>query len=69
MIFFGCLDNQFDDGRKAATATATLCHRVIHFRRHDQLPTVLIEHLVDDVADIVISDVIAAANEHGSLPV
>jgi len=69
MIFFCGLDNQFDNGRETAAATATLGHCVVHFCRHDQLPTVLIEHLVDDVANIVIGDVIAAANEHGSLPV
>ncbi|UHS57731.1 hypothetical protein HRS00_13380 [Agrobacterium vaccinii] len=69
MIFFCGLDNQFDDGGKAAAATATLGHSVVHFGGNDQLPTVLIEHLVDDVTNVVIGDVIAAANEHGSLPV
>jgi hypothetical protein len=69
MIFFSRLDNQFDHGRKTTTATAALGHCVVDFRRDDKLPTVLIEHLIDDVADIVICDVITAANEHGSLPV
>jgi len=42
---------------------------MIDFRRHDELPTVLVEHLIDDIANIIIGDVIAAANEHGFLPV
>jgi hypothetical protein len=42
---------------------------MIHFCRNDKLPTVLIEELVNDVPDIVVGDVIAAANQHDRLPV
>nr|WP_207106122.1 hypothetical protein [Rhizobium sp. CFBP 13717] len=69
MIFFRGPDNQFNNGREAATATTTFGHSVIHFGRHDKLPTVFIEHLVDDIANVVVGDVVTAANEHGSLPV
>jgi hypothetical protein len=69
MIFFGGLNNQFHDGWKTAAATAPFFHGVVHFGGHNKLPTVIVEHLVDDVANLFIRNVIAAANEHGSLPV
>jgi len=69
VIFFGGLDDQIDNGRETAAAATTFFHGVIHFRRNDQLPTVLVEEFVDNVPDIVISDVIAAANQHDGLPV
>jgi len=69
VIFFGCLYDQVDDSRKTAAAAATFFHGMIHFCRNDKLPTVLIEELVNDVPDIVVCDVIAAANQHDRLPV
>ncbi|WP_173645924.1 hypothetical protein [Agrobacterium bohemicum] len=69
MIFFCCLDNQLDNGRETTTTTTAFGHCVVNLGRHDKLPTVVIKHLVDDIADVVIGDVITAADEHGSLPV
>ncbi|KWT82221.1 hypothetical protein ASB65_11520 [Agrobacterium tumefaciens str. B6] len=69
MIFFSRFDDQVDNGRETAAAAAAFFHGVIHFCRDDELPTVLVEELVNDVPDIVISDVIAAANQHDGLPV
>jgi hypothetical protein len=69
MIFFGRLDDEFYDGWKTPAATAAFFHGVVYLCRHDKLPTVLVEHLIDDVADVLVSDVITAANEHDSLPV
>jgi len=69
VIFFRGFDDQVDNGGKTAAAAAALFHGMIHFCRNDQLPTVFIQELVDDVPDIVIGDVIAAANQHDELPV
>jgi hypothetical protein len=69
MIFFSGFDDQVDNGRETAATAAAFFHRVIHFCRDDKLPTVLVEELVNDVPDIVIGDVIAAANQHDGLPV
>jgi hypothetical protein len=66
VIVLGRLYDQIDDAGKAAAATATLGHGVIDFRRHDELPTVLIQQLGDDRSDLVIGDVIAAADQHGT---
>jgi hypothetical protein len=64
MIFFSCLNYNIDNIWKTATAAAPLFHSVINFCRHDELPTVIIEHLVDDGANFVIGYVIATADEH-----
>jgi hypothetical protein len=64
VIFLGRADNQIDDIGKASAAAATLGHGVIHFDRNNQLPTVLIQKLDDRVADFLISNVIAATNQH-----
>ncbi|KQQ45402.1 hypothetical protein ASF69_08320 [Rhizobium sp. Leaf311] len=69
VILFGCADYKIDNCRKTSAASSAFFHRMIDFRRHDELPTVLVEHLIDDIANIIIGDVIAAANEHGFLPV
>jgi hypothetical protein len=69
MIFLCRLDNQLNDCRETAAATATLGHRMVYLGRYDELPTVVIKHLVDDIANVVIGDVVTAADEHGSLPV
>ncbi|KDR86240.1 hypothetical protein L905_04585 [Agrobacterium sp. TS43] len=69
MIFFGGFDDQVDNGGETAATATAFFHGVIHFCRNDELPTVLVEELVDDVPDIVIGDVIAAANQHDGLPV
>ncbi|WP_291160336.1 hypothetical protein [Ensifer sp. SSB1] len=55
-------------GEAAAAATA-LFHRVIDFRRHDQLPTVVVEETDDRVLDLFFRDEIAAANQHVVSPV
>ena len=68
MIFFRRFDDQVDDCRETATATTTLLHGVIDFRRNDELPTVFIKKLVDDIANVVVGDVIAATNQHDPLP-
>jgi hypothetical protein len=62
VIILGSLDDELDNIGEAAAATTTLAHRVIHLRRNDQLPAVLIEEFDDDVADVLVGDVIAAAN-------
>jgi hypothetical protein len=62
-------DDDVHDVGKTATAAATLLHRVIDFRRHDELPTVLVEEAVDHVHDVLFGDEIAAANQHFDLPV
>lgn len=69
MIVFRRLDNQVDDSRETATATTTLLHGVIDFCRNDQLPTVFVKKLIDDIANVVIGDVIAATNQHEPMPV
>jgi hypothetical protein len=69
VIFFRGFDNQVDNGRKTATAATALFHGMVHFCGNDKLPTVLIEELVDNVLDLMIGDVIAAANQHDGLPV
>ncbi len=68
MIFFRRFDDQVDHSRETATATATLLHGVIDFRWDDELPTVFIKKLVDDIANVVVGDVIAATNQHDPLP-
>ncbi|KQS72024.1 hypothetical protein ASG39_19975 [Rhizobium sp. Leaf371] len=69
MIALGGSDNQIHDIREAAAATTALLHGVIHFRRHDQLPTVLVEKGGDRVLDLLFGDEIATADQHGVLPV
>jgi hypothetical protein len=69
VIFLGCLDDEIDDSWKTAATTATFFHCVIDFCRHDKLPTVFIQELVYNVPNVVISDVITAANQHGSVPI
>jgi hypothetical protein len=66
VIFLCRPDDQINDAGKAAAAATALGHGMIHFRRNDKLPTVLIEQFVDDGLDLVISDVITAADQHGS---
>lgn len=69
MIVFRRFDDQVDDSRETATATTALLHGVIDFRRNDELPTVFVQKLVDDIANVVIGDVIAATNQHDPMPV
>nr|WP_187772144.1 hypothetical protein [Agrobacterium sp. B1(2019)] len=69
VIFFCGFDDQIDNGGETAAAATALFHGVIHFCGNDELPTVLVEEFVDDVLDLMISDVIAAANQHDGLPV
>ena len=65
MIVLGCLNDDVDNIGEAAAATAALLHDVIDFRRHDKLPTVFVEEVVDDLPDFFVGDVIAAADKHG----
>jgi hypothetical protein len=65
VVLFGCLDDEVDDSRKTTATTTTFFHRVVHFCRYDQLPTVFVQELIDDVPDVVVGDVIAATNQHG----
>ena len=68
MILLGGANDDVDDIGETAAATAALLHGVINLRRHDQLPTVLIEELDDGVLDILIGDEIAATNQHLACP-
>jgi hypothetical protein len=68
VIFLCRLNDDVDDVREATAATAPFFHRVIDFCRHDQLPTVLIEKLVDDFPDFVIRYVVTAADKHVVIP-
>jgi len=67
MIILGCLYNDINDIRETAAATAAFGHGVIDLRRHDKLPTIFIEKIVDDVPDFLVGDVITATNQHSSL--
>ncbi|KQS87556.1 hypothetical protein ASG68_13995 [Rhizobium sp. Leaf453] len=68
MILLGGADDDIDDIRETAAATAALFHRMVDFRGHDQLPTVLIEKLDDRVLDVLVGDEIAATNQHLACP-
>ncbi|MCS4244901.1 hypothetical protein M2418_004442 [Rhizobium sp. BIGb0125] len=67
VVFFGCFDDKVYDGRKTAAAATPFFHRVVHFCRYDKLPTVFVQELVNDVPDVVVSDIIAATNKHGEV--
>ncbi|MBB4230731.1 hypothetical protein GGD56_004597 [Rhizobium mongolense] len=64
MIFLGGLDDEVDDVGETAAATAALFHGVIDLRRHDKLPTVFIEKVVDDLPDFLVGYIVATADEH-----
>jgi hypothetical protein len=64
MIFFRRANDEIDDVRETTATAATFAHRVIDLGRNDELPTVFVKKLDDDVLDFLGSDVIAAANEH-----
>jgi hypothetical protein len=68
MIIFGCLDDDIDNVRETAAATAAFGHGVIDLRRHDKLPTIFIEKIVDGVPDFLVGYVIATADEHVFIP-
>ncbi|UDF31459.1 UNVERIFIED_ORG: hypothetical protein LHK14_09080 [Roseateles sp. XES5] len=68
VILLGGADDDIDNIGEAAAATAALLHRVVDFRRHDKLPTVLVEEGVDHVDDFFFGDEVAAANQHFVLP-
>jgi hypothetical protein len=68
VILLGRADDDVDDIGETAAATAALLHRVVNLRRHDQLPTVLIEELDDRVLDVLVGDEIAATNQHPACP-
>ncbi len=62
------LNYDVDYVRETTATTAPFFHRVVDFCRHNQLPTVLLEKLVDDFTDFVVSYVIAAADKHVVIP-
>lgn len=64
MIFFRRADNQINDVGETAATAAALAHGMIDFRRNDELPTVFVKKLDDDVLDFLVRYVIAAADEH-----
>src|SRR5690606_15966128 len=66
VIFLSGLDDDIDDVREAAAATAALSHGVIDLGRNDQLPTVVIEQFDDDLANFPVGDVVATADQHFS---
>jgi len=68
VIFLGRLDNDVDDVGETATATAALFHGVVDLRRHDKLPTVLIEKVGDNLPDFLVGYIIAAADKHVFIP-
>jgi len=68
VIIFGCLDDDIDNIGEATTATATLGHGVIDLRRHDKLPAILIEKVVDNLPDFLVGYVVATADEHVFIP-
>ena len=68
MIFLCGLDDNVDDIGEAAAATTALFHGVVDLCWNNELPTVLIEKLIDDFPDFVISYVVAAADKHGIIP-
>jgi len=69
VILLGGADDDVDDVGETTAAAATFFHRVIDFRRHDQLPTVLVEEADNRILDLFFRDEIAAANQHVVLPV
>ncbi|MDP9631885.1 UNVERIFIED_ORG: hypothetical protein J2W85_003964 [Ensifer adhaerens] len=69
VILLGGADDDVDDVGETAAAATAFFHRVIDFRRHDQLPTVFIEKADNHVLDLFFRDEIAAANQHVVLPV
>jgi hypothetical protein len=69
MVLLGCADDDVDDVGETAAAAAPFLHRVIDFCRHDELPTVLVEELVDHIDNFTIGYEVAAANQHFVLPV
>jgi hypothetical protein len=68
VIFFGRLNNDIDHVRETTAAAAPFFHGVIDFRRHDKLPTVLIEKVVDNLPDFGIRYIVAAADKHVLIP-
>jgi len=68
VILFGRLDDNINHVWEAATAAASFFHGVVYLCGHDKLPTILLEKLVDDFPDFMISYVIAAADKHVDIP-
>jgi hypothetical protein len=61
---FTGLDNQVNETRKTAAATAALAHFMIHLNGDNQLPGILPEHVLDNRFDIGFCNYVAAANQH-----
>jgi hypothetical protein len=64
VIFLGCADDQVDNVGETAAAAATFRHGVVDFGWDNELPTVFVKELRDDVLDFPVGDVIATANQH-----
>ncbi len=64
MIFFCRADDEINDIRETAATATTFAHCVIDFGRNDELPTVFVKKLNNDVLDFPVRDVVAAADEH-----
>ena len=64
VIFLRRGNDQIDNGWETTTAAPALRHRVIDLARNNQLPTVFIKELVDDLLDVLVRNEIATANQH-----
>jgi len=62
------LNDNIHHVREATAAPAPFFHGVVDFRRHYELPTVLIEKAVDNLSDFGVCYVIAAADKHVFIP-
>ena len=49
-------------GRMPAATAPALAHAVINLGRNDELPTVLIQEVIDNLPDFIFSDEITAAD-------
>jgi hypothetical protein len=67
VIFLGRPDNQIDDIRETAATAATFAHGMIDLGRHDELPTVIVKKLDDDVPDFLVRDIVTATDEHSRM--
>ncbi|AMM83034.1 hypothetical protein AZF01_00520 [Martelella sp. AD-3] len=64
MILLGGTDDDIDDVREAAAASATLLHAVVNRAGNNDAPAILVEELVHHVHDFFLGHKIAAADKH-----
>src|SRR5919108_3105165 len=67
VVSFRDANDRFHHIRETAATAAALLQAMIDFRRHDQLPGVLIEQIDDRLFDLLLGYDVAVANEHASL--